>query len=775
MSSKGSKTAIRDCVGGGSLFIDRGIEQTAKWVDSLRDIEADRDRDVNPNGALARDILEREAMGKTRRLFVPSVLNMNYPEALAMKADDQDGKRPEVMDSTFVDRLRSKEELLQAFDSLETSRARRSQLLEKVSEIDAENRALQEKIDDGLASLSRKGTVVERVAHARKFVEKASKTRRKLIACHSMRHILRRFFHRVRVRALSLWRFAARTESMRLKHVSRVARMRTEHAGALKRVRKAYENLAKQSTEAATADLFTKLRKATLGRATRVGKHVLARTLRRAMWRWRVAVTSASGDALDGLKKKYSRIREQAGAMLDRNDELSREISFRRIDTVVRSWVHRKLSSGFRRWALAALKGSHDEYMDITKASYDETLRGASIAHDSEIDRERRKSIALGRKYALRTFAKTIGHWQHRSLASAIHQWTAVTLSSQHRERTSRRISKYRDRLDRLFSDEKRLVDKANAMSSRAKMAERARMLQRLALVMGTWRHRQLSSAMRQWAIVCVANDYRQALHTHRRKSLVVENDLRAKAKRLHEQRMVLQRRVREEKARSVIGRLLHRQLAKGFLRWVVNTVRHQHAELLDGRRRQGNTDAVSSARNGVGGGGGGNSDGSCRSDRRETSAPAGLSSVAAAIRPMKNPQPSDCPTDALMTPEGAILRAGDRVVVKKDGGDDDDDNDGTMAGYVRMIGPCHFKPGLWIGVELDHPNGRHDGSVDGRIYFVTNPSRGIFCRPWSLRVLGDSVYDKSALDRDRWSTYVSGETGETYYYCRGETSTNVD
>ena len=45
--------------------------------------------------------------------------------------------------------------------------------------------------------------------------------------------------------------------------------------------------------------------------------------------------------------------------------------------------------------------------------------------------------------------------------------------------------------------------------------------------------------------------------------------------------------------------------------------------------------------------------------------------------------------------------------------------------GRVRYVGECHFKPGLWMGIELNHPLGTNDGSIEERRYFYTNPKRG--------------------------------------------------
>ncbi|CAH8599405.1 unnamed protein product [Heterobilharzia americana] len=50
--------------------------------------------------------------------------------------------------------------------------------------------------------------------------------------------------------------------------------------------------------------------------------------------------------------------------------------------------------------------------------------------------------------------------------------------------------------------------------------------------------------------------------------------------------------------------------------------------------------------------------------------------------------------------------------------------------GVVRYIGPITFADGIWLGVELRKPRGRHDGSVAGRRYFTCRPGHGLLVRP---------------------------------------------
>lgn len=59
--------------------------------------------------------------------------------------------------------------------------------------------------------------------------------------------------------------------------------------------------------------------------------------------------------------------------------------------------------------------------------------------------------------------------------------------------------------------------------------------------------------------------------------------------------------------------------------------------------------------------------------------------------------------------------------------------------GTVRYIGPTEFAPGTWVGVELEEPKGKNDGSVQGTEYFKCkrNGNYGVFVR---LHVLSEEV-----------------------------------
>jgi hypothetical protein len=58
---------------------------------------------------------------------------------------------------------------------------------------------------------------------------------------------------------------------------------------------------------------------------------------------------------------------------------------------------------------------------------------------------------------------------------------------------------------------------------------------------------------------------------------------------------------------------------------------------------------------------------------------------------------------------------------------------DGTKRGRIAYIGEVHFAKGEMAGVHLDQPSGKNNGTVGGKLYFQTEPKRGIFARLYRL------------------------------------------
>ena len=60
--------------------------------------------------------------------------------------------------------------------------------------------------------------------------------------------------------------------------------------------------------------------------------------------------------------------------------------------------------------------------------------------------------------------------------------------------------------------------------------------------------------------------------------------------------------------------------------------------------------------------------------------------------------------------------------------------------GHVRYIGETKFGTGKWIGVELEQPAGKNDGSVKGTRYFKCPANKGVFVRPDKLTLVVDKT-----------------------------------
>ncbi|VBB30526.1 unnamed protein product [Acanthocheilonema viteae] len=55
--------------------------------------------------------------------------------------------------------------------------------------------------------------------------------------------------------------------------------------------------------------------------------------------------------------------------------------------------------------------------------------------------------------------------------------------------------------------------------------------------------------------------------------------------------------------------------------------------------------------------------------------------------------------------------------------------------GVVEFFGETEFAEGTWVGINLDEPNGKHDGTVKGTRYFECEPNHGIFLKANQVRL----------------------------------------
>ncbi|KAK6528634.1 hypothetical protein TWF694_003892 [Orbilia ellipsospora] len=75
-------------------------------------------------------------------------------------------------------------------------------------------------------------------------------------------------------------------------------------------------------------------------------------------------------------------------------------------------------------------------------------------------------------------------------------------------------------------------------------------------------------------------------------------------------------------------------------------------------------------------------------------------------------------------------------------------DSAAERRGEVAYVGQVDAIPqgGVWIGVRLDEPTGKNDGTIDGKFFFDAGQSRGIFVRP-SRVTIGE--YPPNLLEED--------------------------
>lgn len=64
----------------------------------------------------------------------------------------------------------------------------------------------------------------------------------------------------------------------------------------------------------------------------------------------------------------------------------------------------------------------------------------------------------------------------------------------------------------------------------------------------------------------------------------------------------------------------------------------------------------------------------------------------------------------------------------------------GRQPGILRYVGNFHLAPGIFAGVELDQPLGKHDGSVDGRRYFSCPMDHGVLAPVEKISMIDENI-----------------------------------
>uniref|UniRef100_A0A8C5W4H6 Dynactin subunit 1 n=1 Tax=Microcebus murinus TaxID=30608 RepID=A0A8C5W4H6_MICMU len=112
----------------------------------------------------------------------------------------------------------------------------------------------------------------------------------------------------------------------------------------------------------------------------------------------------------------------------------------------------------------------------------------------------------------------------------------------------------------------------------------------------------------------------------------------------------------------------------------------------------------------------------------------------------------SRTPSGSRMSAEASArpLRVGSRVEVIGKG----------HRGTVAYVGATLFATGKWVGVILDEPKGKNDGTVQGRKYFTCDEGHGIFVRQSQIQVFEDGADTTSPETPDSSASKVLKREG---------------
>ncbi|XP_065844044.1 kinesin-like protein KIF13A isoform X2 [Oscarella lobularis] len=106
-------------------------------------------------------------------------------------------------------------------------------------------------------------------------------------------------------------------------------------------------------------------------------------------------------------------------------------------------------------------------------------------------------------------------------------------------------------------------------------------------------------------------------------------------------------------------------------------------------------------------------------SDIERPTAAVAAAAPAASSNPKK--EITSLPVDSEPEKPQVVLKVGEIVMV--------DMARGYKMGTVKYVGETQFQPGQWIGVALDTPHGKHNGTVKEVVYFKCRPKHGVFVR----------------------------------------------
>ncbi|KAJ6243164.1 guanine nucleotide exchange factor [Anaeramoeba flamelloides] len=87
-----------------------------------------------------------------------------------------------------------------------------------------------------------------------------------------------------------------------------------------------------------------------------------------------------------------------------------------------------------------------------------------------------------------------------------------------------------------------------------------------------------------------------------------------------------------------------------------------------------------------------------------------------------------------------------------------------NLPATIKYIGATYFADGVWVGLELSTPSGKHDGTLNGIKYFNCKPKHGIFVRESYLETSGKTT--TTLMDYLSQVSQFENETLRTTMYC---------
>ncbi|KAJ8297933.1 hypothetical protein KUTeg_024464 [Tegillarca granosa] len=120
---------------------------------------------------------------------------------------------------------------------------------------------------------------------------------------------------------------------------------------------------------------------------------------------------------------------------------------------------------------------------------------------------------------------------------------------------------------------------------------------------------------------------------------------------------------------------------------------------------------------------------------------------------PLKVQKPQNIEEQYSKTDYPPDLVVGDRVLIS-----------GVKSGILLYHGKTHIAPGIWCGIALDDPDGKHDGKVEGVRYFNCFPGHGIFAPVEKVeKITPENIYEQKGIDEH----YSPERTGYTHRHSK--------